>query len=55
MIGKELAPDATIWELYQEEAKDHDSELVNGRNQNLDMMLLFVSSSTSFVSTRLST
>lgn len=42
-IGEELAPDATVWELYQEEANEFDSELANGRGNNLDMMLLFVS------------
>ncbi|KAF8601844.1 hypothetical protein BDV93DRAFT_445224, partial [Ceratobasidium sp. AG-I] len=40
-INEELAPDAGIWQLYLEEAKEHDEELVNGQNKNLDMMLLF--------------
>ena len=44
-IGEELAPDAGIWQIYLEEAKEHDDELVNGKNSNLDMMLLFVSTS----------
>ncbi|QRV96309.1 DNA-directed RNA polymerase subunit beta' [Ceratobasidium sp. AG-Ba] len=39
--GRELAPEATVWEMYVEEAKEHDSELVKGENDNLDMMLLF--------------
>ncbi|KAG9119465.1 hypothetical protein FRC07_005499, partial [Ceratobasidium sp. 392] len=39
--GEELAPDAGIWQLYVEEAKEHDSELVDGKNKNLDVMLLF--------------
>ncbi|KAG8776763.1 hypothetical protein FRC12_000706 [Ceratobasidium sp. 428] len=39
--GKELAPNAAIWQLYVEEAKEHDSELVDGKNKNLDMLLLF--------------
>lgn len=42
-IGEELAPDATIWELYQEESREYDNELIDSRNKNLDMMLLFVS------------
>ncbi|KAG9122524.1 hypothetical protein FRC07_001058 [Ceratobasidium sp. 392] len=39
--GEELAPDAGIWQLYVEEAKEHDNELVDSRNKNLDVMLLF--------------
>ncbi|QRV96306.1 hypothetical protein RhiJN_24324 [Ceratobasidium sp. AG-Ba] len=39
--GRELAPEATVWEMYVEEAKEHDSELFRGENDNLDMMLLF--------------
>jgi hypothetical protein len=40
--GQELAPDATIWRLYLEEADEHDQELVKGRHASLDMLLLFV-------------
>ncbi|QRV93623.1 transmembrane protein [Ceratobasidium sp. AG-Ba] len=39
--GEELAPDATIWKLYLEEAAEHDQELVDGRHKSLDMLLLF--------------
>ncbi|KAG8792876.1 hypothetical protein FRC12_004604 [Ceratobasidium sp. 428] len=39
--GQELAPDAAIWQMYVEEAQEHDSELVDSKNKNLDMMLLF--------------
>ncbi|KAG9082621.1 hypothetical protein FRC06_004920, partial [Ceratobasidium sp. 370] len=39
--GEELAPDAGIWQLYVDEAKEHDNELVESKNKNLDMMLLF--------------
>ncbi|KAG8737887.1 hypothetical protein FRC10_007558 [Ceratobasidium sp. 414] len=39
--GEELAPDAGIWQLYVEEANEHDNELVKEKNNNLDMMLLF--------------
>lgn len=42
-FGEELAPDATIWKLYVEEAIAQDQELVNAQNKNLDVMLLFVS------------
>ncbi|QRV82405.1 hypothetical protein RhiJN_10420 [Ceratobasidium sp. AG-Ba] len=41
VLGRELAPEAKVWEMYVEEAKEHDSELVKGENDNLDMMLLF--------------
>ncbi|KAG8733894.1 hypothetical protein FRC10_012099, partial [Ceratobasidium sp. 414] len=40
-LGKELAHDATIWNLYLEEANEHDQELVKGRHASLDMLLLF--------------
>ncbi|KAF8601178.1 hypothetical protein BDV93DRAFT_422696, partial [Ceratobasidium sp. AG-I] len=39
--GRELAPDATIWQLYLEEADEHDQELVKSRHASLDMLLLF--------------
>ncbi|KAG9125464.1 hypothetical protein FRC07_007484 [Ceratobasidium sp. 392] len=39
--GEELAPEGAIWKMYVDEAKEHDSELVDGKNRNLDMMLLF--------------
>ncbi|KAG8771974.1 hypothetical protein FRC12_003312 [Ceratobasidium sp. 428] len=40
-FGEELAPDATIWKRYVEEATEQDQELVNLQNKNLDLMLLF--------------
>lgn len=42
-IGEELAPDARIWKIYLDEVKEHNDELVDVKNKNLDMMLLFVS------------
>ncbi|KAG8773558.1 hypothetical protein FRC12_002466 [Ceratobasidium sp. 428] len=39
--GEELAPNAAIWEMYVEEAREQDKELVDGKNRNLDQMLLF--------------
>ncbi|KAG9084060.1 hypothetical protein FS749_005528 [Ceratobasidium sp. UAMH 11750] len=39
--GEELAPEGAIWQMYVEEAKEHDSELVESKNKNLDVMLLF--------------
>ncbi|KAG8741084.1 hypothetical protein FRC10_003324 [Ceratobasidium sp. 414] len=41
ILGEELAPDATIWKLYVEEATEQDQELANLQNKNLDLMLLF--------------
>ena len=42
MPGRELAPEASVWQLYVEEAKEYDNELVKSENDNLDLMLLFV-------------
>ncbi|KAG8692834.1 hypothetical protein FRC09_010920 [Ceratobasidium sp. 395] len=39
--GEQLAPEGAIWKMYVDEAKEHDNELVDGKNRNLDMMLLF--------------
>ncbi|KAG8732666.1 hypothetical protein FRC10_000776, partial [Ceratobasidium sp. 414] len=38
---QQLASESAIWQMYVEEAKEHDSELVDCKNRNLDMMLLF--------------
>ncbi|KAG8684947.1 hypothetical protein FRC11_011386, partial [Ceratobasidium sp. 423] len=40
-VGEELKPDACIWRLYAEEAKEYDTEMAQERNKNLDTMLLF--------------
>ncbi|CAE6437645.1 unnamed protein product [Rhizoctonia solani] len=40
-IGEELNPNATIWKLYVDEAKEYDTELASERNENLNNMLLF--------------
>ncbi|KAF8597699.1 hypothetical protein BDV93DRAFT_397728, partial [Ceratobasidium sp. AG-I] len=32
---------AGIWQIYLDEAREYDDELVAGKNENLDMMLLF--------------
>ncbi|CAE6513941.1 unnamed protein product [Rhizoctonia solani] len=40
-IGEELNPNATIWKLYTEEAKEYDTEFTRERNENLNNMLLF--------------
>ncbi|QRV93011.1 regulator of telomere elongation helicase 1 [Ceratobasidium sp. AG-Ba] len=41
--GEELAPEGVIWQMYVDEAKEYDSELVEGENRNLDLMLVFAS------------
>ncbi|KAF8597595.1 hypothetical protein BDV93DRAFT_547819 [Ceratobasidium sp. AG-I] len=38
---EELAPEAGIWQLYLDEAKEYDNELVESENKNLDLLLLF--------------
>ncbi|KAJ1301852.1 hypothetical protein OPQ81_009079 [Rhizoctonia solani] len=40
-FGEELAPDAAIWNMYLDEAQEHDRELVEGRQRSLDTLLLF--------------
>ncbi|CAE6527366.1 unnamed protein product [Rhizoctonia solani] len=40
-IGEELNPNATMWKLYREEAKEYDTEFTRERNGNLNNMLLF--------------
>ncbi|KAG8734708.1 hypothetical protein FRC10_011522 [Ceratobasidium sp. 414] len=39
--GGELGSEGVIWSMYLDEAKEHDSELVDGKTKNLDTMLLF--------------
>ncbi|KAG9082816.1 hypothetical protein FRC06_004841, partial [Ceratobasidium sp. 370] len=39
--GEELGSESVIWMMYQDEAKEHDNELVDGKTKNLDTMLLF--------------
>ena len=41
-FGEELGPDAAIWTIYLDEAQEYDQELVKGRQQSLDTLLLFV-------------
>ncbi|CAE6471797.1 unnamed protein product [Rhizoctonia solani] len=40
-LGQELHPQASIWQMYVEEAIEQDTELVEVQNKNLDLMLLF--------------
>ncbi|CAE6420605.1 unnamed protein product [Rhizoctonia solani] len=40
-LGKELDPDGAIWELYQEESRSYDKELVENRDKSLDVILIY--------------
>ncbi|QRW01052.1 E3 ubiquitin-protein ligase listerin [Ceratobasidium sp. AG-Ba] len=40
-LGQELTEDAAIWNVYLDEANNHDQEMVKGRYASLDMLLLF--------------
>ncbi|KAG8688944.1 hypothetical protein FRC09_012654 [Ceratobasidium sp. 395] len=40
-LGEELMPDSVIWRMYLDEAKEHDAEMVDEKDKNLDVMLLF--------------
>ncbi|KAG8726422.1 hypothetical protein FRC12_023410 [Ceratobasidium sp. 428] len=41
-LGEELVPDSVIWRMYLDEAREHDAEMVEEKDKNLDVMLLFV-------------
>ncbi|KAG9073535.1 hypothetical protein FS749_015032, partial [Ceratobasidium sp. UAMH 11750] len=41
--GEEMAREARVWRTYVKEADRWDRELVDGRNNSLDVMLIFVS------------
>ncbi|KAH7345685.1 hypothetical protein B0J17DRAFT_764280 [Rhizoctonia solani] len=42
-FGEELSPQSAIWNIYLEEAQEYDEQLVKGRQQSLDTLLLFAS------------
>ncbi|KAH7311176.1 hypothetical protein B0J17DRAFT_382027, partial [Rhizoctonia solani] len=50
-IGEELNPNASIWKLYAEEAKEYDIEFTRERNENLNNMLLFATLFSAIVTT----
>jgi hypothetical protein len=41
-IGEELAEDSDIWLTYVTMAAAYDSEMVDGWNKHLDVLLIFV-------------
>lgn len=43
---QEMAPSARVYKTYVDEAEKHDTELVEGWRDSLDMLLLFVSAYT---------
>ncbi|CEL60089.1 hypothetical protein RSOLAG1IB_12300 [Rhizoctonia solani AG-1 IB] len=40
-LGKEMDPDGAIWQLYQEESREHDKELIENRDKSLDVLLIY--------------
>lgn len=41
-FGEEAADDARVWRIYQDRATDRDEVQIDGWNQTLDILLLFV-------------
>ncbi|CEL56022.1 hypothetical protein RSOLAG1IB_02036 [Rhizoctonia solani AG-1 IB] len=41
LYGAELSKDARVWRVYVKEADRHDTELVDGWNKSLDVILVF--------------
>ena len=44
-LGEELAEDSDIWLTYVNTATVHDTEMIDGWNKSLDVLLIFVCSS----------
>ncbi|KAG9085532.1 hypothetical protein FS749_004352, partial [Ceratobasidium sp. UAMH 11750] len=42
-LGAEMAREARVWKTYVRESDKSDKELVDGRNNSLDVLLIFVS------------
>lgn len=42
MLGEELSNDSSVWPVYVSAAADYDTEMIDGWNKNLDVLLLFV-------------
>lgn len=43
MLGEELSNESSVWSIYVSTAADYDTEMIDGWNKNLDVLLLFVS------------
>lgn len=41
-LGEELAPNARVWKVYREQATAHDKAMLEGWNNTLDILLIFV-------------
>lgn len=42
MLGEELSNESSVWPIYVSTAADFDTEMIDGWNKNLDVLLLFV-------------
>ncbi|KAF7981199.1 hypothetical protein HWV62_34523 [Athelia sp. TMB] len=43
MLGEELSNESSVWSVYVSTAADYDTEMIDGWNKNLDVLLLFAS------------
>ncbi|KZP09229.1 hypothetical protein FIBSPDRAFT_680818, partial [Athelia psychrophila] len=43
MLGEELSNESSVWPIYVSTAADFDTEMIDGWNKNLDVLLLFAS------------
>lgn len=41
-LGKEMEPSARVWKVYLEHATAHDKAMLEGWNNTLDILLIFV-------------
>jgi Family of unknown function (DUF6535) len=41
-LGEELSEDSAVWLTYVTTASAHDTEMVDGWNKGLDVLLIFV-------------
>lgn len=44
-LGEELSQDSNVWPVYVNAAAAFDTEMIDGWNKNLDVLLLFVNPS----------
>ena len=43
MLSEELSNESSVWSIYVSTAANYDTEMIDGWNKNLDVLLLFVS------------
>jgi hypothetical protein len=41
-LGEELGPDSPVWRIFNNVARVHDKEFVEGWDKSLDVLLIFV-------------